>query len=164
MSSDILIVTPCGKKKVEVSSPARSLYKGAYFSACLKWALLVVPSSNIRILSGKYGLLPLERVVDPYNAIIGDVRTSVTVREVLAQAELQGIGSPKRVIVLGGVWYQWVVKNCWPDQAEFPFYSGGGMFDQMEILTINRGLMPERWKRRRVYLNDKDKERSSVAK
>jgi len=162
-TSEILVVTPCGKKKQPISCPARTLYQGAYFTACLKWALSVVPASRVRILSGKYGLLPLEKTINPYNAVIGDVLTSVTIHDIIRQAKEQGIGDVKRVICLGGVWYQWMVKNAWPQQAEFPFYSGGGMFTQMQVLTANRGRLPESWKKKRLFLKEV-KERASVSK
>ena len=53
----MIVVIPCGAKKVDHRAPAGKLYTGPYFSACLKWALSRVVSTPIYILSAKYGLL-----------------------------------------------------------------------------------------------------------
>jgi hypothetical protein len=56
----------CGKTKAPVPSPARSLYRGDLFQKSLKYAEHVLGVDKIFVLSAKYGLVPIDRTIEPY--------------------------------------------------------------------------------------------------
>ena len=56
----------CASKKALQKTKARDLYQSALFKSSLKFAESLKPD-NIFILSAKYGLLELEKEIEPYN-------------------------------------------------------------------------------------------------
>lgn len=61
----------CGKSKAPRAQPARALYTGSLFPACLEHALAT--SNEVRIVSAKHGLLGLDDVVEPYDVRVDDL-------------------------------------------------------------------------------------------
>lgn len=113
-----LIVIPCGKSKASVASRAAELYRGNYFRGCLAYARAHAVDDRIVILSGKYGLLPLDRVVSPYEQRI-DKPGAITTAEVMAQAREMGLIDVRPVTALTGRAYSRVVNRIWP-HARYP--------------------------------------------
>lgn len=129
-----LVVTPCGGRKVAHRAKARDLYTGPYFSACLNYALALTTFDRVRILSAKYGLVPLDLELDPYDLRMGQ-RGCVTPEQVRKQAREQGIADERNVVVLGGKAYTAVAKVVWP-HADTPLANvQGGMGYQLAALT-----------------------------
>ena len=56
----------CGKKKRSRGTRAETLYIGTYFKLCLALAKTITSEKDIYILSAKYGLIPLEKEIEPY--------------------------------------------------------------------------------------------------
>ena len=59
------VVRRCGGKKADQPLPARQLYVGSYFRACLNTAPAITPAHRVRILSARHGLPPLEQLIAP---------------------------------------------------------------------------------------------------
>ncbi len=52
-------------------APAGELYVGGYHVACRRAAAVLTTPDRILILSALYGLLPLDRVIAPYDLRMG---------------------------------------------------------------------------------------------
>lgn len=132
-----LVIIPCGRRKRAGPSPAGELYLGPYFQGCLKTALALTAVDRIRILSGKYGLLKLGQVVEPYDQRI-DRPGAITIKEIIAQARGQKLLSMATVIVLAGKSYSNVVLAIWP-YACAPLLGIAGMGRHLARLRQLRG-------------------------
>jgi hypothetical protein len=64
----------CGSKKQPFRSKAENMYIGTPFKKTLKYAKNILKTDKIFILSAKYGLLPLDKEIDPYNATLKNMR------------------------------------------------------------------------------------------
>lgn len=62
------MIIGCGKSKVDHPAPAGDLYTGSYVRNCVAWARSVTDEAHVLILSAKYGLVPITRVIAPYTA------------------------------------------------------------------------------------------------
>jgi len=80
---------------------------------CLAYARTLAPDSDIRILSALHGLLPLERVVAPYEMSVGDAG-AVTPTALRAQAQEQGLLYAHPVVIVGGKRYHGLATTVWP--------------------------------------------------
>ena len=70
MKYDLALIG-CGARKQQQPCKASELYTGALFQKSLLWALR--RSRRVYILSAKYGLVDLERVLIPYNTKLTDL-------------------------------------------------------------------------------------------
>lgn len=105
--------------------PAGEMYLGPYFRSCLKTALVLTSRDRVRILSGKYGLLKLGRVIAPYDQRI-DKPGAVALAKIVSQARRQRLLGAPKVVVLAGQAYSNVVLKIWP-KASAPLYRLAGM-------------------------------------
>jgi len=64
----------CVKSKLPHSAKSRNLYTSKLFKLSLKYAQQQKPD-DIYILSAKYGLLPLDMVVEPYELTLNNMST-----------------------------------------------------------------------------------------
>lgn len=124
-----LIIIPCAATKREVPSVAWQLYRGPYFGACLKTALWL-EADVYRILSGRYGLVPLEQVLEPYEQRI-DRPGAVSHDTLVAQIVTQGLDRAVRVLALCPGAYRDAIRRLWPN-AVCPLVGGIGL--QMQQL------------------------------
>lgn len=99
-----IVLISCVSKKLPHQAPARELYDSPLFHLNLKYANKLEPD-NIFILSAEYGMLSLDRVIDPYERTLNTMRTS----EVKAWAS-------KVLIEIQAV--------CSIDETEFTFLAG----------------------------------------
>lgn len=132
--SGTLVITPCGATKLNQPAPAYQLYLGPYFKANLRYAHSIASPSHIFILSGRYGLVPHDAVIAPYEQIM-DGPGSITQAELVQQKArhplLAGWDGP--VVGLGGRRYVSRVLALWP-QAATPLAGVGGIGRQMRWL------------------------------
>lgn len=70
-----VILIACGKEKRKEASKAKNLYKGSYFKKTLEYAYILSKKykADIYILSAKYGLLDIDKIIYPYNFTLNDV-------------------------------------------------------------------------------------------
>jgi hypothetical protein len=119
-----LVIIPCGAAKRDYPCEAHEMYVGTYFRACLRWALSVTRPDRVLILSAKYGLLPLQQVIDPYDVTFGR-DNSVTKDDVRRQATAMGLRAETDVLVAAGKRYVEVVKAVWPTAVNVVDGKGG---------------------------------------
>lgn len=108
-----LIIISCGKTKAATPQPAADLYTGAYFKTLLRYARHHAPGHNILIISAQHGLLPLHRIVAPYNQRLG-WPGCITPSRVHEQAARLKLLDRRDVWVLGGRPYVHIVRTVWP--------------------------------------------------
>lgn len=133
----MMVIVACGAKKLEEAAPARKLYTGPYFKACLAYALEIVKPSKIFILSAKYGLVGLNDVIAPYNYRLGRP-FAVTEFALTAQAEQFGLLDQK-VTVLGGRKYVALCRKVWRKGVEAPLEGKGGCGKQIQWMRSQIG-------------------------
>ena len=132
------VIVSCGKAKQRGPCQAGKMYTGSYSKGCLRWALSVTDWHNVFIMSAKYGLLPLSKIIAPYDITWGDVGCA-DVRTIKQQAQDMKIKSP--VVMVGGSRYRKIAEQVW-DVVHAPLIGIGGMGHQLAWLKNNRGRMP----------------------
>jgi len=110
----MIIVIPCGAKKLNRPAMAKDMYTGSYALMCKRYARTLAPDSQIFILSAKYGLLRMNDKITPYSLTLGEAG-AVTPSLVRRQAQEMGIAA-EDCIAIGGVRYTSLCKavfaNC----------------------------------------------------
>jgi hypothetical protein len=107
-----LYVVACGKRKKPRPAPAWQLYTGPYFGAMMAYVRLRAGLHDIAILSAKYGLVPAQRVIAPYNLKLGQPG-SVDVETLRRQAAELGVAG-RDVVAFGGQRYTRLAREVWP--------------------------------------------------
>lgn len=128
-AEDVLVVVPCGARKLDAPAPAAELYTGPLFRSA--WAAAGRLGHRTVILSARHGLVSPDTVLEPYERRLGDPG-SVTVEELAVQAA--ELGRPTRVVVLGGRDYVELARAVWPD-AEAPLAGARGIGDMRGRLS-----------------------------
>lgn len=57
----------CVKEKVDYAAPAREMYRSSLFESWIKDALDIQKVDRYFIVSGKYGLLKPDEIIEPYD-------------------------------------------------------------------------------------------------
>lgn len=136
----MIVIIPCGAKKQSVPVPAYAMYLGAYYKACLRYALSISKQDDIFILSAKHGLLALDDPIAPYNLRMGEVG-SVTTQQIRDQALQRGILN-EQVVGIGGRDYTDILCQVWADCIT-PLQGVGGIGKQIQWLKWHRGVIPQ---------------------
>jgi len=84
-----LVVLACGAKKRPWAQAALELYTGPLFASARRWALSITSRDRIFILSARHGLVPADRVLEPYDQQIKPTRE--TVDRIVDQADALGL-------------------------------------------------------------------------
>ncbi|AHJ86607.1 hypothetical protein Jolie2_57 [Mycobacterium phage Jolie2] len=81
-----IVVVPCGAQKLDQPAPAAKLYTSQHFALTLRAAQKLADDQGARvfILSALHGLVPLDRVLAPYDVKMGD-RGCITPAELADQ-------------------------------------------------------------------------------
>jgi hypothetical protein len=108
-----LVIIPCGQAKLTHPAPAGELYVGAYATSCRRWALRVTEPERVRVLSALYGLVPLDRVLRPYDLRMGRPG-SVEPEYLIRQAARQHLLGEPVVLAVGGRAYLEAARAVWP--------------------------------------------------
>jgi len=99
-----IILISCVSRKLDRRSKAKDLYISALFRYNLKYARLLNPD-KIFILSAKYGLLDLEKEIEPYNITLNNL-SSMEIKEwankVLKELKVQADIKKDEFIFLAG--------------------------------------------------------------
>jgi hypothetical protein len=112
--SDRVVVIPCSGQKKTEPAPAGELYLGGYHRACRATAdALTANGGTVLVLSARYGLATLDRVLEPYDVTFGD-RDAVGSLLLEAQARKLGIDRARDVTVLAGAAYVDAARAVWP--------------------------------------------------
>ena len=113
--SGLIVFLQCGKKKLsEGKHPASEIYTSELFRTSLAYARSLTDDDNIRILSGKFGVLRLNDVIEPYNVTLKTMTNKERERwgeYVKGQLRSQGITSDRPAIFLTGELYERFVRD-----------------------------------------------------
>lgn len=105
------VVVACGGDKRDRPCPAGEMYVGSYHRAARRAAQALTSPDRILILSGFYGLLPLDQLIEPYDLRI-DSPDGVGPRVIARQMRDRGLAEPGQVIVLGGKAYGKAMRSA----------------------------------------------------
>lgn len=129
MKDNLIVVIPCGARKLNHPAQAQSMYIGSYHKMCQRYALSLVTPDDIYILSAKYGLLKMTDVIEPYSLTLGQPGC-VTLSHVRQQAtELEILERP--CVAVGGKKYTDLCCHVWRD-CSTPLQGRGGNGRQMQ--------------------------------
>lgn len=68
--SDFVII-PCGNTKLDTAAPASEFYTGSMFQDSLRTARKLFSDDRIYVMSAKHGIIPLDKVLEPYDVKLG---------------------------------------------------------------------------------------------
>ncbi|MEU3102943.1 DUF6884 domain-containing protein [Streptomyces griseoflavus] len=129
-----VVIIPCGAAKLDREAPARELYTGSYHRACARAAAaLTATGGTVVILSALHGLVPLDRVLAPYEMRMG-APGSVTADVLREQARELGLDRADDVTILAGLSYTAPALAVWPHAAT-PLAGLPGMGHQLRALA-----------------------------
>ena len=74
MNKKVVLIS-CVSKKLTAPAPAKDLYISPYFKYNLKYARMLKPD-DIFILSALYGLVPLDKTIEPYNLTLNTMKSN----------------------------------------------------------------------------------------
>ena len=135
-----IVLISCGKEKLGQRAEAGKMYTGDLFTRSLKYAEKKLNPNKLFILSAKYGLLKLYKVIEPYDMTLNNMRVTEKRRwanKVLQQLRTQTNLNNDYFVFLAGKNYRdllisHIVHYCVP----------------MEGLPIGKQLA---WLNRQVY-------------
>ncbi|MFF3353367.1 DUF6884 domain-containing protein [Streptomyces sp. NPDC002917] len=112
-----IVIIPCGAAKLDHAAPAAELYTGSYHRACRRAAdTLTANGGTILILSALHGLVPLDRILAPYDMRMG-AAGSVTPDLLRKQARELGVDRATNVTIIAGLSYTAPALAVWPHAA-----------------------------------------------
>jgi len=138
------VILACGARKDRHPAPAFRLYRGRTYSATLRWARSVTTVDHAFILSARYGLIPCQRVIAPYEAQMGTASQVVTVEQVRQQAADLGLAGTRPVFAGGGA-YLTLLRAAIPGVVGVVDYlepGRRGIGHQLQWYARNLGRLP----------------------
>jgi cytoplasmic iron level regulating protein YaaA (DUF328/UPF0246 family) len=110
----MIVFIGCGATKMKNACKARKMYVGNYVQFCLAYAQTFTTQDNIYILSAKYGVLPLEKVIEPYNKTLNNMNIEEKQdwkNMVIKQLEDIGINKDTEVVFICGTNYYTLLED-----------------------------------------------------
>ena len=110
----MIVFIGCGATKMKTACKARKMYVGNYVQLCLAYAQTFTTQDNIYILSAKYGVLPLEKVIEPYNKTLNNMNIEEKQdwkNMVIKQLEDIGINKDTEVVFICGTNYYTLLED-----------------------------------------------------
>ncbi|MFK0121614.1 DUF6884 domain-containing protein [Streptomyces sp. NPDC090994] len=108
-----VIVIPCSGRKLDHPAEAGKIYTGSLHTHARRTAdALTAHGGTVLVLSARHGLLPLDRVIEPYDHTWADPG-SVTAAELRAQAAALGLTGADVVLLTPGA-YTSRALDVWP--------------------------------------------------
>ena len=116
--SGLIVLLSCGKKKQNRECPASEMYTSSLFRKSLQLARRLTDDRHIYILSAKYGLIPLNQRIRPYELCLNGF--SSREREEWGNRVYQtclsvGITDSDRIVCLAGGKYSEALRRFFPD-------------------------------------------------
>ena len=134
----MIIFIGCGKFKNNVSCVAEKMYIGNYFKTCLTYAKCVCNSNDsIYILSAKYGVLSLDKVIEPYDITLNNYSTAEYnnwLNKVIVQLKKLHITNKEKVMFLCGKNYYKGLCSYFTDYV-IPLKDYPGMGYQIQYMN-----------------------------
>lgn len=110
----MIVFIGCGATKMKNACKARKMYVGNYVQLCLAYAQTFTTQDNIYILSAKYGVLPLEKVIEPYNKTLNNMNIEEKQdwkNMVIKQLEEMNINKDTEVVFICGTNYYTLLED-----------------------------------------------------
>lgn len=110
----MIIFISCVKNKMDYPCVARDMYISDLFKKSLSYSELMTESSNIYILSAKYGLLELNQQIEPYELTLNKMNKKQRKEwadKVLMQCKEKGISFDEEAMFLCGKRYREFLMN-----------------------------------------------------
>ncbi len=73
IESTRIVLVGCGRSKQKIPAPAWGLYTSPLFRFTLRYAQTLATLERIFVLSAQHGILPLDKVIDPYDRKLSDL-------------------------------------------------------------------------------------------
>lgn len=137
----MIVVIPCGVSKADRPAPAMNFYTGALFRGALAYARSVCSTDRIYVLSARYGLVPIDRVLNPYDRKLTGVAED-DVRRVSFQAQdLEILDEPVLSLCSGP--YRGLLRQVFEKVVD-PFEGQRDMRvgKRLQAMKCNRGRLP----------------------
>ncbi len=106
---------------------------GTYHRLGLRAAAALAGPNATRILSARFGLVPLHHLIEPYNLRLGQPG-SITAERLREQAADQGLLDHRNVVLFGGRDYTTLAQQVWP-HAHTPLAGTKGIGEQQKRLA-----------------------------
>ena len=110
-----IVLISCVSQKENTAVEAEKMYKSPLFRKSLAYAKKLVTDDAIYILSAKHHLLPLDKVIEPYNETLNKIRkedrTAWGVKVIEQLREVVNLQEDK-FIILAGEKYIEPIKDC----------------------------------------------------
>lgn len=133
MPTNPLIIITCGKSKRPTESPAWRMYTGTYFKMQMRWAIhTAATAQNIRILSAKYGLIPLDTIIHPYDLRMGQPG-SITAQQLRTQLDAL-TPTPTQILTTASSTYLQTLRESTNIPINAPFEHSGSMGQKMSAI------------------------------
>ncbi len=110
----VLVLAGCSQKKLNYPAPAIELNQGQLFRGIKK--LTMSNNFDLKILSGKYGLLDPNEVITPYNQKIRTTKDILRIRRKIFPKMLRTIERYDLIIVIMGKNYREVIEPLFNDK------------------------------------------------
>jgi len=154
----ICIIAGCSQKKLSYAAPAAELNQGQLFRSIKKLANNF--HFDLKILSGKHGILDQDEIIEPYNQKIRTKRDISDVRN-KAWPKLEQIhNSYERIIIIMGSSYREVLEPFF-DNKFIIIFDKRGIGGYLSLLSkynkLSRDLFLEEIEKFRVKENQKIK-------
>jgi len=132
LDQKILIIAGCSKKKLNHAAPAIELNQGQLFKSIKK--LVSKNNFDLKILSGKYGLLDGHEVIEPYNEKITKKQDIIRVRKKIITKISQIWRSYDEIIIIMGKNYREVLEPFF-DKKFIIIFDRRGIFGYLNLLS-----------------------------
>ena len=151
----VLVLAGCSQKKLDYPAPAIDLNQGQLFRGIKK--LSISNNFDLKILSGKYGLLESNEVIAPYNQKIRTKKYILRIRRKMFPKMLKTIERYDLIIVIMGKNYRKVVEPLFNDKFII-IYDKRGIGGYLSLISRFNKLHTNQ------LLNELEKFRFSVLK
>lgn len=128
----VLVITGCSKKKLEHKAAAKDLNQGTFFKKSKK--LAKVNNFDLKILSGKYGLLDPNKIIEPYDQKIRTKADIERIRKQVSPRIDKLKGEYDIIILIMGKTYRRVMKY-FIDNTFRIIYNEKGIFGYIKQLN-----------------------------
>lgn len=137
--TEAVVVIACTAAKGDAAAPAADLYRGQTFGLALAAALAETDNDTDRvlILSARYGLIRLTKIVEPYDTKLGDA-DAIDAADVTAQALDLGLADRTDVYAMLPAAYLDLLSEALQTIGTYPmdsFESARGIGDQRHVMS-----------------------------
>ncbi len=119
----VVVIAGCSKKKLTCPAPAIDLNQGQLFKMIKK--LITQNNFDLKILSGKYGLVEPTEILEPYNQKITTQADIKRVREMITRKLCQVWRNYDLILVIMGGRYREVIKPFFDNKFHVVFDKRG---------------------------------------